>query len=47
MAIPVSAFAGVVFGDGIPISFGATVGFQYTLALGRQPPNREENHILC
>jgi hypothetical protein len=35
MAIPISAFADVVFGDGIPVSFGATVGFQYLLALGR------------
>jgi len=35
MAIPITAFADVVFGDGTPISFGATVGFQYTLALDR------------
>jgi hypothetical protein len=35
MEIPIAAFADVVFGDGIPVSFGATVGFQYTFALGR------------
>jgi hypothetical protein len=35
MAIPIGAYAEIVFGDGIPISFGATVGFQYTIAFGR------------
>jgi hypothetical protein len=35
MAIPIAAFIDVVFGDGIPIALGATVGFQYTFAFGR------------
>lgn len=35
MGIPISAFVDVVFGDGTPISLGATVGFQYTFALGQ------------
>jgi hypothetical protein len=35
MAIPIAAYADVVFGDGIPVSFGAAVGFQYLLDLKR------------
>ncbi|MBN1836242.1 MAG: hypothetical protein JW820_10355 [Spirochaetales bacterium] len=35
MAIPVAAYFDVVFGDGMPIAFGLTAGFQYRFDFAR------------